>query len=197
MSMWSSMAIGEAEKVNSSRKWLIGALVAVLIAGALGVWLMSRDEDESGSSATVATEQYSYPTIVSESELQEFGSVRGPAYWVGPVDATELELTQVSSGSVFVRYLTGDAEAGDDRDEFVSVATYAQAGGYDDLVRASERKGSNAEESQSGALIVTTQDAPNSAYFSFPGADFQVEVYSPEAGEAKELVDSGTVELLQ
>lgn len=184
------------------RNVLLGAIAAVLIVAALGTWLTTRDDDPtptsgSAGAASPATADYSSPTIVSEAELVAFGGARGPAYWVGPREDTQLELTQLASGSVFVRYLTGDAEAGDSRSEFISVATYAQSGGYEDLLQASRQDGATSDTSQTGALIVNTKDAPNSTYFSFEDADFQVEVFSPEKGAAKEFVNSGTVTLIQ
>lgn len=184
------------------RKVLLGAIAAVLVVASLGAWLASRSDDPAptsgaANSVSAAEADYSSATIVSESDLRAFGGARGPAYWLGPRGDSQLELTQLASGSVFVRYLTGDAEAGDSRREFVTVATYAQSGGYDDLLEASRQDGAQADTSQTGALIVTTEDAPNSAYFSFEDADFQVEVFSPKKGAAEKFVNSGTVTLIQ
>ena len=44
-----------------------------------------------------------------------------------------------------------------------------------------------------GGLLVAPKRVPNSVYLSFPGADYQVEVYDPFNGAARRLALNGLI----
>jgi hypothetical protein len=173
---------------------IVLAIVA-LIASGFALWprASATDATPTPSASTGAAD----PRIVSESELRAFGADNSPVYWAGPDDGVEYELTRSADGTVFIRYLTGGAAAGDESDAFLSIATYPQVDGYTNLLQAAQIDGATSTVGSGGALIVTNPDVPNSAYFSFEGAQFQVEVYSPDAGAALSLVSDGTIEVLK
>jgi len=175
---------------------ILGALVAVLAVAAivLGTFLLTPRDLPTLAVPAVET---SWPRIVTEDELRSFGALNGPVYWAGPQDDVEYELTITDSGTFYVRYLTGGAAAGDTTDRFLSVATYPNIDGYDNLVQAGAEDGATSTLTDGGALIVSTTLAPLSTYFSFEGLGFQVEVYSPKTGESLSLVEAGTVEVLK
>lgn len=112
------------------------------------------------------------------------------------MEGMRYELT-VAAGTTFVRYLPNGVDVGDSDTDHLSVATYAGVSGYATLLATAEDDGVTSMTSESGALIVQHPDAPNSVYFSFAGADFQVEVFHPVDGEALSLVQSGRVGLLR
>ena len=183
-----------------TRARVLGVLVAVLAIVAIAltaffVWpaLSPTNSSTAGPSATGV----SWPALVTEGELRTFGAANGPVYWAGPKDGVEYELTITESGTFYVRYLTDGAAAGDTSNDFLSVATYPNIDGYDNLVQAGAQDDAVSTLTDGGALIVTTSAAPLSTYFSFEGVGFQVEVYSPDSGGSLALVEDGTVEILK
>jgi hypothetical protein len=177
--------------------WVVGVLAAVGIAiGAFFGWQALNPTVET-TPEVEATSDSSWPRFVTEDELRVFGAANGPVYWAGPQDGVQYELTITDTGVFYVRYLPAGAELGEPSDDFLTVATYPNIDGYDNLVQAGARDGATSTVTQGGALIVTTPEAPLSTYFSFEGLGFQVEVYAPGEGESFSLVEDGTVEILQ
>ena len=176
---------------------VIGALAAAaLIVGGYFVWQALYPTVPSALEPA-ATADTSWPRFVSEEQLRAFGAANGPVYWAGPQEGVQYELTITDTGVFYVRYLPAGTELGAPSDDFLTVATYPNIDGYDNLVQAGARDGATSTVTQGGALIVTTPEAPLSTYFSFEGLGFQVEVYAPGEGESFSLVEDGTVEVLQ
>jgi hypothetical protein len=93
-----------------------------------------------------------------------------------------------------VRYVDGDD---DRRDEVLTVGTYPGQGGVTAL-RASARQSELAElaRSEDRGFVLIDAAAPDSAYLAYPGARHQVEVYSPQQGQARRLATTGAVQQL-
>src|SRR5665811_306685 len=84
-------------------------VLAIFLVAAVVVWIAGGDDDESEPAPAPATAE---ARIVSEEELREIGAGAGqPVYWAGEIEGTELEVTE-EEGSVLVRYLLEDDEAG-------------------------------------------------------------------------------------
>jgi hypothetical protein len=170
----------------------ITAVVAVALAVALVVFLLVRggDDDDGGAAAD--------PTDAAETSVADLEQLAGdldyPVYWAGERDDTKLELTITEEGNVSVRYVASGAEIGTRESPFLTISTYPFEGGHGALLRASKAPGAETIPAKSGALIVIQADNPESAYFSFPGQDYQVEVYDPKPGRALEIVSSGDVQ---
>lgn len=129
------------------------------------------------------------PTIVSPAYLHEISPLLGIVYWAGERQDAKIELT-VTPESVVIRYLDEDMSAGDEG-EALTVATYRNLAGYEALQNLGE--GATVTESNSGALIAVPENNAGSTYFAFPNGAFQVEVFSPRAGESFDLVSAGDV----
>lgn len=162
------------------------AVVVVVAAGLLAVLL----HDDGGSPAASETG----PRILTAAELSDFASeAELPVYWLGPRPGAEYELSEASPDGTFLRYLTGGAKAGDES-AFDTVATYAVEDGVAALKRArSERPGARLQRTGEGAVLLVDPSSPENAHFALPGANFQVEVYSPVPGQALRLVANGEV----
>jgi hypothetical protein len=168
---------------------VIAAIAAIVIAAVTGYMLSPK-----GASATASPlPEIGTPTIVDQQTLSKISAYVGPIYWNGPDADAQYEVTVTSGGSVYVRYLPKKVAAGS-KDKYLTVATYRSADDLGDVL--SGDKGATRVTGSNGAVIVTTAKAPLSAYFSFPEANFQVEVFSPKSGQAKELVDTGHVALV-
>ncbi len=186
---------------SGNRTRVLVALVAVLAIavvslGALFLW-QALNPSESNDASAELTDDTTWPRFVTESELRALGVTNEPVYWAGPQDDVQYELTLTETGVFYIRYLPAGTELGDPSDSFLTVATYPNIDGYDNLVQAGAREGATASVTEGGALIVTTPEAPLSTYFGFEGLDFQVEVFSPNEGTSFSLVESGTVEILR
>ena len=167
-------------------RWLKVLLVVLSVAlvGMVVVWLV-RDDDSS----TTAAE----PEIVTTTQFPvEQGKT---VYWLGKRPGARYELTESSSGRVYIRYLTGDAEAGDDRTDFLTVATYPEEDGIAALRRAArEQDGAELGRTDDDAVLLIDPSSPNNAHLAYPGANVQIEVYSPTPGQALRLASRGAVQ---
>jgi hypothetical protein len=173
-----------------TRRWptiLLVVLSASLVAAVL-VWLL-RDEDSSFSPAP------GEPEVGTAAELSEFAAEHGtPIYWLGERAGASYELTDNPSGRVYVRYLTGGAEAGDERAKFITVATYPADNGVAALRKAArEQKGAKLAETDDGAVLLIDPSSPDNAHLAYRGANLQIEVFSPVPGEALRLAARGEV----
>jgi hypothetical protein len=168
------------------------AAVLVIAAGVVVYLFVIEDGDEAatevGPAASVAPSQGTEEDLVALAD--ELGH---PVYWLGEREGTKLEITTLSDGQVYVRYLGSDDPIGDPRSDFLTVGTYPVDDPYGELLELSERKRSTEETLEQGGLAVQTKDAPHSAYFAWPDGDVQVEVYSPQAREALRLAVAGDV----
>jgi hypothetical protein len=98
---------------RNSTPFLIAA--ALLLVGVAGC-------GSSGDSVSLTAGE---PQVVTASQLSDFAAdADGPVYWLGERLGSKYELTETDSGRIYVRYLRGDAEAGDPRSSFITVATY-------------------------------------------------------------------------
>jgi hypothetical protein len=164
----------------------LGALAALGFAAFLIGWFTLGGDDKPSQAAGT-------PSSTSESELREFAaSARHPVYWAGPRAGQTYEVTRTSDGRVYVRYLPDGVKAGDPRPQFLTVGTYPRAQAFAELKRAARAPGASSRQLPQGGLAVASQGS-SSVYFGYPDAGYQVEVYAPSAGSARNLVFSGQV----
>jgi hypothetical protein len=163
-----------------------GALLAIGFATFLLGWLMLGREHEASSSQNGATAS-------SETELRDFArTASSPIYWAGPHAGDTYELTRTADGRVYVRYLPEGVEVGDPRPRFLTIGTYPRAKAYAELQRAAKAPGATSQTLRSGGVAVFSRGS-SSVYFGYPDGKYQVEVYAPSAGSARNLVLSGQV----
>jgi hypothetical protein len=160
---------------------------AAVVAALVVAWLVL-----GSSSGTPAAN--GRPVIVSQAKLERFArTLDYPLYWAGPKPGFSYELT-AASGRAWVRYLPAGVSAGDSRSDFLVVGTYKQPHSYANLQHAANRSGGVSRRIAGNGLLVYSAAKPTSVYFSFPGADYQVEVYTHSTKTARSLVLDGTIE---
>lgn len=161
------------------------AVLSVALIALVVVWLVGDDDSSSGE-----------PEVVAAAEVPEFVSDQGTTvYWLGERPNAKYELTESDSGRVYIRYLTGDAEAGDVRADFITVATYPSDNGIAELRRAArQQEGAELGRTDDGALLLIDPNSPNNAHLAYPDENVQVEVYSPLPGQALRLASRGAVQ---
>ena len=174
---------------NRLRWIVVGAAAVVLVASAVVGALYLLGDSES------APPTPGEPEVVSVDRLRSFAADRdAPVYWAGEIPDRSLELTRTGRGDVYVRYLTEDAEAGDERAVFTTVGTYPQPDAYAYLTRTGRRDGYARTQAPARGIAVWDVERPTSVYVTYPGANYVVEVYDPNERTARGLVLSGEVE---
>jgi hypothetical protein len=188
---------GFAETVPPAHRAQLSQLavlaVAVAVAAAVVGWLLVHNGSDTRSPATP-----SGPALVSQTQLEELASSSAqPIYWAGPRKGFSYELTRTADGRTYVRYLPHGVVAGDRRAEFLVVGTYERSHAFSDLSRAGTRSGAGSVKLARGGVLVLTERRPHSAYFSYPGASNQVEVFAPSDATARALVLNGDIKQIR
>jgi len=178
---------------NKNRAALVAAVAAGLITIVL-VLVLLLDGGDSKHEATNKQPSSGGAEIVSADALRE-ASANGatPVYWAGELRGTRLELSQASEGRTYVRYLTGDAKAGDPRASFLTVSTYAQPEAVAALRRQGKKPGGVLGDAPGSGTIYFDRNDPQSVYLAYPGVSVEIEVYDPSPKHALQLVNSGQI----
>jgi hypothetical protein len=171
---------------GQTRRFRVGALIAIALAGGLIVWLVLRDR--SGSSSHPAD-----VTAVSAQQIRTLAaSIGHPVFWMGPKLGYTYELTRESNGTIIIRYLPHGVKLGS-RTPYLSVATYPFPGAFAALAGVAKSKGTVSMNVPNGGIGTFPKSYPNSVHVAYPGVDYQVEVYAPSPGKAASLVAKGQV----
>lgn len=169
------------------------ALLALgaLIIGAFA--LLDGGSSDGSSEDEIDTVELSLPELLAQTS-----GLGQPVFWVGPrADTESYELSTAPDGRVYVRYLTGGAEAGDPGPDFLTVGTYPVAAAQQTLADSTEAaEGGQTLSRHEGYEALSSRQA-TSAYVVFDDQpELQIEVFSPEPGEAAELATSGALKPL-
>jgi hypothetical protein len=168
---------------------LIGIGVFAVVAIALWLSGSNTHKNTAGTTAVGVT-----PRIVTVAGLRSLAHALGrPVYWAGARTGTSLEYTQASDGSVYVRYLTGSARAGDKRAAYVVVATYVQPNAFARVRSLTRKQDLAAQRVPHGGLAVTEPSNNRNVHLVFPLQPYQIEIYAPTAGEAQQIARTGSV----
>ncbi len=130
----------------------------------------------------------------SEADLAGLPSDVGhQVFWAGPQSDTQLEFSSDETGNVHLRYLTGDAEAGDPNQSFLNIGSYPFAGAYEATRKLAN--GPNVVKiTEHGGVGFYDPANPYSVIIAWPSQpDLQVEVYDPEKNRSLEFVRSGDI----
>jgi len=173
-----------AQPRGRRRNVLLWSTLFILAVGSTAagfVFLPGSDRSEAGAAAAV-----------SPATLTSFASSHdGPVYWAGPMAGRKLELTSTSTGT-FVRYLPLSASIGDSA-RAITVGTYPMRNAYATAVGRSKTTQMTSREAAGGGLAVWSKARPTSVYLAFPGVPQLVEVYAPDADQARTLALSGRI----
>ena len=159
------------------------AILAVVALAALVGWLVleSRSSD--------STTDDNVPVALSADGLATLAAaVPQPIYWVGPSGAGSYELTR-SLDRTYVRYLPAGVAVGDPR-PFLTVGTYTMSNAYEVMKRTFGTPGNEVVDTPKGGIAVIDESRPTSVYVAYPNTDFQIEIYSPDAAQARDFAVS-------
>lgn len=178
-------------------RWIAAIIAAVAIA--VGAWLLlsGDDDDDGGGNASPSNDAKELTASTQVSELKDLADGTGhDVYWVGREGGVSYEWTELPTGEVYVRYLTGGAEAGDPNPAYLTVGTYPVGDGIAAIETASQEDGAETFAAPDSGTALVNESAPSSVYVAFPGSEYQIEVYHPDPEVARELVESGSVQPL-
>jgi hypothetical protein len=168
----------ESRAMPKTVRFRTAALVAIVVAAGLILWLAFRN---TGSGSAKA---------VSGGELEKMATpVGNPVFWLGQQDGDTNELTRKSDGSIIVRYLPPGVAIGA-QGQYWSVATYPFPGAFAAIKRAFRAGGATQIKLAHGGLAEYLNTNPNNVHAAYPGYAYQVEVFAP-GGQAVALVQAG------
>ena len=134
------------------------------------------------------------PAVLQEDDIAAVAKLAGhDVYGIPAPTGSRLEVTRGSRGEVWVRYLTGDAQPGDERASFVTIGTYRQGDAYAAAEEAAKSGDQRSAELPGGGIMLWSLERPTSVYVATPGSDLLVEVYSPDPARARARVSGGAV----
>lgn len=119
-------------------------------------------------------------------------SLGHPVYWAGPRSGFTYELTQTTSGRVYIRYLPKGVSAGTSR-QYLTVATYPFANAFGALQSVAKQTNDVAINLAGGGLALLDAHSPKSIHAAYPGAPVEVEVFDPSPARARHVVDSNEI----
>ena len=173
----------------------LGAVLAIAAAIAFVVWLAVGRSDSASDSPAVPEAAKVVP--ISDSGLRTLGgALNRPIFWAGARPDLQYELTQASDGRVWIRYLPNDAQIGEKDTPYLTVGTYPVANAFAATSRVAQQPSSTRVDVGDDAVAFYAKERPNNVYLAFKGSDYQVEVFDPDAGAAKELVASKKIKLI-
>jgi hypothetical protein len=172
----------------------IGAVVAVALLIALGVWLLVRGGGGDSGSSTAASVTPLAPAAATQDDIRQLSDQVGrPIYWLGPSPGKVYELQRTSQDRIYVRYLPPSAKIGTTQAAYALVGTYPVQNAYSVLKGLAKSSGEATFTAPHGAIAVYSNSRPTNIYLAYPGSDVQIEVYDPDAARARSLVTSGRV----
>ena len=164
-------------------------MIALALAAAFLVWLLFIKD--SGNDQTAQRAEKTVRVVSAGQLLGALTGVGHPVYWVGGHQGVRYEVTRISDGRTYVRYLPAGAEAGSGQ-PFLTVGSYSVPNAYERIRRLAERPGESSFAVQGKGIALPNGNDPRSVYLAYPGVDVQIEVYDPAAGRALQLVKSVT-----
>jgi hypothetical protein len=175
----------------TQRPWLLrGTVLALAIVVGAVAWIVSGDGEQDGEATPVAAEA----RIVEAGQLADAAATLGhPVYWAGPIEGSELELTEAEDGSTQVRYLEDPGEAGAESSSVLTIGSYPLPDPAAALDAFAAEPGSVVKRAANGAEVLFSESNPSSVYFVAPDNSVQVEVYHPQPQRALDLALAGDV----
>jgi len=167
--------VARKRRILPSLGWLLLLFVSLTAAGAMlfvAQWNRSPEQPTAPLAAFVAAQA-------------------GPVYWAGTIASRQLELTRTADGT-FVRYLPAGVEAGDSS-RALTVATYPLRDAYATATLRARSRATISRRITGGGIAVWSKAEPTSVYVAFPRVPHLVEVYAPDADEARRLALSGHI----
>jgi hypothetical protein len=170
------------------RLWtlLLAVVFVIALAGGAGWFALRDDGAPKAKRAPAAT-----ASIHALASLAT--SVGHPVYWAGPKDGYRYELTHTTDGRIYIRYLPAGVAVGTAAPDYLTVGTYPVKNALATVRAIGAKTGGSLLKLAGGAVAAVDPDHPLSTYIAYPGSSFEIEVYDPSPGQARQLVTSGAI----
>jgi hypothetical protein len=120
-------------------------------------------------------------------------TVGHPVYWAGPEQGYRYELTHTVDGRIYIRYLPAGVAVGSSAPDYLTVGTYPVKNALSTVRAIGSKSGGSLIKLTAGGWAAVDPDHPLSIYIAYPGAGYEIEVYDPSPGTARQLVTSGAI----
>jgi hypothetical protein len=167
------------------------AVVALAVAAGVMAWVVVDSTGGSSRPSTSNTPSQRVVATLSPLGLRALSAaVKHPIYWVGENPGYTYEVTQTPNGNIYVRYLPPGVKINDSRPNFLIIGTYPFKGSFSALKRGAHGKPLSVA---GGGIAVVDPAYPKSVHLSWPGVNFQVEVYDPSPQRSLSIALSGEI----
>jgi hypothetical protein len=172
------------------RVWhvLAGSLIATAIVAGVVVWLVTRGSGSVSPASPVPTNAKALPITVKG--LKTLASLGIVIYWVGGQPGYSLELRKTADDRVFIRYLPSGVPLGSNK-PYLTIGTYPMKDAFAVTSKLAGKGGSVPVLAGKDNVAFFKPERPTSVFLAHRGLSYQVEVYDPSPGRARELVTSG------
>jgi hypothetical protein len=168
----------------------LAILVALILAASVGAVLLLLRDDPKPASVAAPTE--GVPTVLTAEELSSLAGSESPIYWAGMLAGRRLEVTTTERGT-FVRYLPVSARVGGPG-HALTIATYELPSAWAVAQQAARAPDAQQRRLADGRIAVWRTTRPTSVYLARPGSAVLVEVFDPNARNARHLTLSGLIQ---
>jgi hypothetical protein len=132
-------------------------------------------------------------TAASVADLKSMVASLGyPIYWAGAKPGYTYELTQTSTGAVYIRYLPKGVKVGAS-EPYLTVATYPFPHAFAAIQRSAKGNRTGTIKLAGGGLAVIDAHYPKSIHVAYPDSNVQVEVFDPSPARTRQTVSSGKI----
>lgn len=185
------LEMSKADQEKHSVIFFVGLIAAVALISAFITFGITQQFKPSLDSKTTLAARTSGGVCLTENELRNVISTEKiTAYWAGPIKGATYSLNTTNSGQVFIRYVQKDQVCDSDTKDFRVIATYTLSGAYETTKLAGSQSNGVSLENQDGSVVYFNKDLPTNVYLSYPGIDYQIEIYDPNPKSAVTLATS-------
>src|SRR5206468_9893075 len=129
----------------------------------------------TGTSGGGGSAEATQPIQVTVNRLLQLGGVVGhPVYWAGARPGKKYELTIDNNQNIFIRYLDPGVPVGSKDGSSLTVGTYPVPNATAALRGQADKPGASTDSAPGGGFVLTSADAPQSAYVAYPNSDYQI-----------------------
>jgi hypothetical protein len=157
----------------------------------------SRQIAASGAIVPAGTTRLSVtpiaPSAAAVGDLRALVASSGyPVYWAGPQAGVTYELSRLSDGRIYVRYLPKGVKIGA-HVALPTVGTYPVPDAFSAVQAIARQPGATQVRLSNGGIAVTDPGHPTSVYIAYPHGKVEVEVFDPSPARVAQLVMSGLI----
>jgi hypothetical protein len=188
---------GTTGQSSGNHQLRIAILLVVAALVGVGIWLAfshnspSKHKKKHNGGGNVTTAIGPIPQSKSQLTNRALGAGQ-PIYWIGAKKGYHYEFQRLAkNGNIYIRYLPKGVHVGQRPGKLIIVATYPWQHAYKALKKAGQGTGT---AGKNGAWIIPSRPGDKKAVLmAYPGGSYEIEVYSPKAGQARDIAASGKV----